>query len=64
MQRRRLADPTVDPEIAAAALGSMVERFAEMWLAQKQLDASLDDGAATLATLFVNALGLRAKLRT
>jgi AcrR family transcriptional regulator len=64
MQRRRLADPTVDPEIAAAALGSMVERFAEMWLAQKQLDASLDDGAATLATLFVNALGLRTKLRT
>jgi AcrR family transcriptional regulator len=59
MQRRRLADRTLDAEIAAAALGSMVERFAEMWLAQKQLDASLDDAANTLATLFVNALGLK-----
>jgi AcrR family transcriptional regulator len=60
LQRRRRADATLDPEIAAAALGSMVERFAEMWLAQRQLDANLDDVAETLATLFVNALGLKA----
>jgi AcrR family transcriptional regulator len=59
MQRRRRADTTLDPEIAAAALGSMIERFAEMWLAQKQLDADFDDVAATLATLMVNALGLQ-----
>jgi AcrR family transcriptional regulator len=59
MQRRRLADPVLDPEIAAAALGSMVERFAEMWLAQGQLEADLDQAADTLATLFVNALGLK-----
>jgi hypothetical protein len=58
MQRRRIADPTLDPLIAAAALGSMVERFAEMWLAQGQLDADLDAAAETLATLFANALGL------
>jgi AcrR family transcriptional regulator len=60
LQARRRADRTIDPEIAAAALGSMVERFAEMWLAQGQLDADLDDAAATLGTLFVNALGLQA----
>jgi len=59
MQRRRLADPALDPEVAAAALGSMVERFAEMWLAQGQLDSNVDDAAETLATLFVNALQLR-----
>jgi len=59
MQRRRLADPKLDPEIAAAALGSMVERFAEMWLAQGQLEADLDDAAETLTALFVNALGLK-----
>jgi AcrR family transcriptional regulator len=58
MQRRRLADPALDPEIAAAALGSMVERFAEMWLAQGQLDADLDAAADVLAALFANALGL------
>jgi AcrR family transcriptional regulator len=58
MQRRRIADPSLDPLIAAAALGSMVERFAEMWLAQGQLDADLDVAAETLSTLFANALGL------
>jgi len=58
MQRRRLANPKLDPDIAAAALGSMVERFAEMWLAQKQLDATLEDAANTIATLFVSGLGL------
>ena len=61
LQERRLADPKIDPEIAAAALGSMVERFAEMWLAQKQLEANLDDVAETIATLFANALGLKTR---
>jgi AcrR family transcriptional regulator len=60
LQARRRADRSIDPDIAAAALGSMVERFAEMWLAQGQLEADLDDAAATLGTLFVNALGLQA----
>jgi AcrR family transcriptional regulator len=59
LQARRRADLTIDPEIAAAALGSMVERFAEMWLAQGQLEADLDAAATTLGTLFVNALGLQ-----
>ena len=34
LQRRGLADPELDPVIAAAALGSMTSRFAEFWLAQ------------------------------
>jgi len=59
MQRRGIADTTIDPKIAAAALGSMVERFAEMSLAQGQLDCDPDDGAATLARLFVNALQMK-----
>jgi AcrR family transcriptional regulator len=59
LQRRGLADRDMDPTVAAAALGSMVERFAEMWLAQGQVDCDLDDAARTLATLFVNALQLR-----
>ncbi|HVM66774.1 MAG TPA: TetR/AcrR family transcriptional regulator [Acidimicrobiales bacterium] len=60
MQRRRIADPKLDPDLTAAALGSMVERFAEMWLAQGQLDADLEEAAGTLATLFVNALRVKA----
>jgi AcrR family transcriptional regulator len=59
MQRRGIADSTLDPKIAAAALGSMVERFAEMALAQGQLDCELDDAANTLARLFVNALQMK-----
>jgi len=56
MQQRGIADSSLDPKIAAAALGSMVERFAEMALAQGQLKCNLDDAADTLAGLFVNAL--------
>ena len=59
MQRRGMADATLDPKIAAAALGSMVERFAEMSLAQGQLNCKLDDAADTLARLFVNALQMQ-----
>ncbi|MBV8297212.1 MAG: TetR/AcrR family transcriptional regulator, partial [Acidimicrobiia bacterium] len=50
------ADSTLDPKIAAAALGSMVERFAELALAQGQLNCKLDVAADTLASLLVNAL--------
>ena len=59
MQRRGIADTTIDPKIAAAALGSMVERFAEMSLAQGQLDSDPGEAAGTLATLFVNALQMK-----
>jgi AcrR family transcriptional regulator len=59
LQKRRRADTTLDPDIAAAALGSMVERLTEVWLAQRQLDAEIEDVAETLATLMVNALGLQ-----
>jgi AcrR family transcriptional regulator len=58
LQQRGRADRALNPEITAAALGSMVERFAEMWLAQGQLDCDLDEAAETLARLFVNALQL------
>ena len=59
MQERGLADRSVDAEISAAALASMVERFAEMWLAQGELEADVDEAADTLTTLFVNALKLQ-----
>ena len=59
MQRKRIADRSVDADIAAAALASMVERFAEMSLAQRQFDCDLDAAAATLAALFVNGLKLK-----
>jgi AcrR family transcriptional regulator len=59
LQRRDMADPRLDPTVAAAALGAMTSRFAENWLAQGQLDCGIEDGADQLTCLFVNALGIR-----
>ena len=59
LQKRGMADTALDPEIAAAALGSMTERFAEMWLSQGWVDCNIDEGAEQVTRLFVNALGLQ-----
>jgi hypothetical protein len=54
-----LADPQLDPAIAAPALTAMVTRFAEMWLVQNLLDCSFDEGVEQLTMLCVNALQLK-----
>jgi AcrR family transcriptional regulator len=58
LQRRGLADPHLDPEVAATALGAMTYRFAELWLADKDIDCDYDVAVDTVTRLFVNALGL------
>jgi AcrR family transcriptional regulator len=52
------ADPAVDPEIAALALGSMVARVAELWLVEGWGDYDLDQVAEQVTRLWANALGL------
>lgn len=59
LQRRGLVDPTLEPITAAAALGAMTSRFAEMWLVEALLDCSFDEGIEQVTTLFVNALQLK-----
>jgi AcrR family transcriptional regulator len=59
LQAAGLADRTVDPAIAAPALGAMVNRFAELWLVQGLLDCRFEDAVDQLTALCVNALGLR-----
>jgi AcrR family transcriptional regulator len=59
LQRHGLADPSLDPAIAAAGLGSMTSRFAEMWFVQGFVDVRFDQGVEQIVTLFVNALGLK-----
>lgn len=59
LQSRGLADPDIDPEITAIALGAMMARFAEVWLVQNFVDCSLEDGAEQLTMLFANAVRLR-----
>ncbi len=52
------ADPDVDPEIASLALGSMVARFAELWLVDDWGDFDLGTVADQLTRLWANAIGL------
>ena len=59
LQRHGLADPGLDPTTAAAVLGSMTNRFPELWLTQGMLDCSFEDGLEQLTRIFINALQLR-----
>jgi AcrR family transcriptional regulator len=58
LQSAGLADGTVDPRIAADALGSMVGRFAELWMVQGYRDYDFDEAVDQLTRLWANALGL------
>ena len=58
LQREGRADPTVNPAIAADALGSMVARFTELWLVQGYRDYDFDEAVEQLTVLWGNALGL------
>ncbi|MFI5046161.1 MAG: TetR/AcrR family transcriptional regulator [Acidimicrobiia bacterium] len=58
LQRRGLADAALDPDVAAAALGAMTYRFAELWLGHGAIECDFETGVDTVTRLFVNALGL------
>jgi AcrR family transcriptional regulator len=58
LQSRGLADPAVDPAIAADALGAMVARLAELWLVQGYREYDFDEAVEQLSLLWGNALGL------
>ena len=59
LQKDGLADPDVDAEIAALALGSMVARVAELWLVEGWGDYDIDRVNDALTTMWANAIGLR-----
>jgi AcrR family transcriptional regulator len=58
LQREGLADKKVDAAIAADALGSMVARFAELWLVQGYREYDFDEAVDQLTRLWANALGI------
>ncbi|MGO8871296.1 MAG: TetR/AcrR family transcriptional regulator [Acidimicrobiales bacterium] len=60
LQVRGLADPRLNPEIASVILGSMMERFPEMWLTEGRVDCDFEEGVEHLATIFLNALRIPA----
>lgn len=59
LQGQGAADPDIDPAIAAVALGSMVGRFAELWLVEGWDTYDFDTVADQLTKLWANAIGLR-----
>ncbi len=59
LQRRGLADPRLDPVIAAAGLGAMVSRFAEEWFVYGRPACDFDEGVDQFVMLFLNALQLK-----
>lgn len=56
LQRHGMADPTLKPVVAAAALGSMTTRFAESWLVEGAVDCDFADAVDQLTLLFVKAM--------
>ncbi len=58
LQRRGLADKTLDPSVAAAGIGALTARFAELWLVQGAIDCSMDTAVEQVTKLIVNALGI------
>jgi AcrR family transcriptional regulator len=57
------ADPKIDPQIAAVALGSMVGRFAELWLVEDWAKFDFDTAVDQVTHLWANAIGLRERAR-
>jgi AcrR family transcriptional regulator len=59
LQAAGAADPDIDPEVAAVALGSMVGRFAELWLVEGWGTFDFDEAVEQVTRLWANAIGLR-----
>jgi AcrR family transcriptional regulator len=60
LQLRNRADPELDPRIAAAMVGALTDRFAELWLVQGAVDATMDEAVDQVTRMLVNALGITA----
>lgn len=59
LQSQGLADADIDAEVAAVALGSMVARFAELWVIEQWKPYDIETVADQLTRLWANAIGLR-----
>lgn len=58
LQADGVVSASLDPAIAATALGAMVARFAELWLVQAYAEYDIDEVVEQLTLLWANALGL------
>jgi AcrR family transcriptional regulator len=58
LQEHGLADRNLDPMITSWMLGSMTNRFAEVWLVQNLVECDFEVAVEHMSRLFANALGL------
>lgn len=58
LQRRGLADRSLDPLLTATLLGSITRTFPQAWLSDKAVDSSTEKVAEHIAKIFVRALSL------
>jgi AcrR family transcriptional regulator len=63
LQKRGAADKSIDPEIAAVALGAMVARFAELWLVEQWAPYEFDHAAEQLSVLWARSIGVEVPTR-
>lgn len=61
LQTLRLADPQLDPALAAAALASLTARFTEMWLVHGVVECTLEQAVEQVSQIFSNMLGLKGR---
>ena len=59
LQELGVVDAEIDPELAAFALGSMIGRFAELWLVEGWAEFDFDHAVDQVTRLWANAIGLR-----
>jgi AcrR family transcriptional regulator len=59
LQKRGMADPSIDAHLASVAVGAMTWQFAEQWLIHGVPDVDFDTGVEQFTKVFVNALQLR-----
>jgi len=58
LQAEGAADRDIDADIAAVALGSMIGRFAELWLVKEWAPFEFDRAVEQLTRLWANSIGL------
>jgi AcrR family transcriptional regulator len=59
LQRKKLADPKLDPILTAAALGALTDRFAEMWLVHGAIECTLEHAVDQISRIFANSIRLK-----
>ena len=59
LQRKKLADPKLDPMLTAAALGALTDRFAEMWLVHGAIECTLEHAVDQISRIFANSIRLK-----